>query len=617
MRGPIPTSVDLSNGSPRVNLTEQHLADLRRTGLSDETIAAAELHMLSARDVAGLLERDDAGSGLAIPYPNCTFSDGALYVRVRLDTPLVIGGDQVRYLTKKGERNQVYVPSILPASVLADPDVPLVITEGEKKTLKACQEGIRCVGLAGVWSWKTKVEGRSVPLPYLDDIAWQGRTVVITFDSDSQTNPSVQKAQAALAVELSARGAHVRIPTLPPGPNGEKVGLDDYLVIHTAEEFQALVARTPEWRPEGQADLRTLPPIKGGGSGGEALHTSLRAFNFAALRRNAQEGRFELHFLPFLGNEDCRLICLGLSTLISGYPKAGKSTLLFHLAHEWAAAGHRILYLTEESEVIWKARVTACREDGLEHMVGIFGLGVRPECLVRRAAHGDEDIVIVDTTNLLGIQDGNDSATVWAALSPWVAMAREKGKTALFAHHTNKSLQGDLKAVAGSYNFAAVVDCVLLLCPGASPNRRVLDGASRALPVEAVMYELQDGQLRCLGDPKGVALEAVAANCVAMLSTAFGQRKTTGEILAAIPDPKPSLAQVQQALTAAAERGGIVRDPPMSHGKKPGTTYRWWVPEAETSPPTTQVLVGREVGGSEQGTLPPVPDQAGEEATNA
>ena len=599
-------------------LSAGHFVDLRRSGLTNETIAAAELRSLSAADAAVLMCRDDVGGGLAIPYPDCVFSDGAPYVRVRLDDPLTAkDGSTVRYLTKKGERNRLYTPAILPTDAPSNPTVPLAIVEGEKKALKGCQERIPTVGLAGVWSWKTKVEGRSVPLPDLDDIAWQGRPVVIAFDSDSQTNSSVQKAQAALATELSARGARVRIPRLPPGPNGEKVGLDDYLVTHSAEEFRALVAQTPEWRSEAQAHLRTPPPIRGGVVGGEAPHTGLRAFNFAALRRNAQEERFELHFLPFLGKEGLSLICEGLATLIAAYPKGGKSTLLFQLAHEWAATGHRILYVTEESEVVWKARVIACREDGLENMIGIFGLGVRPEHLLRRAADGDEDIVIVDTTNLLGIQDGNDSATVWAALSPWVAMAREKSKTALFAHHTNKSLQGDLKAVAGSYNFAAVVDCVLVLCPGASPNRRVLGGASRVVPVEAVMYELQDGQLRCLGDPKGVTLEAVAAKCVAMLSNACGQRKTTREILAAIPDPKPSLAQVQQALALVGEAGKVLRDPPWSAGAKPGATYHWWVPDAETSPPTTQVLAGGEVGGCEQGAFPVAPDHAGEKATNA
>ena len=235
--------------NPPTELAAHHLADLRRSGLSDETIVAAGFYSISAEEVAALLGRDDAGSGMAIPYPNCTFSNGTPYVRVRLDVPLVIDGHSVRYLTKKGERNRLYVPSILPGSVLADPSIPLVITEGEKKALKACQEGIRCVGLAGVWCWKTKIDGRSVPLPDLDLVVWPGRLVVIAFDSDSQTKPSVRTAQSRLAKELSARGARVHIVELPSDPDSEKVGLDDYLVAHSRVEFEALVEAAPLWEP--------------------------------------------------------------------------------------------------------------------------------------------------------------------------------------------------------------------------------------------------------------------------------------------------------------------------------------------------------------------------------
>ena len=134
---------------------EQHLADLRRSGLTDEIIAAAGFRSLSAAEVAALLGRDDAGAGLAIPYPHCVCGDGKPYVRVRLDIPLKIKDDAVRYLTRRGECNRLYIPSKLGPSVLTDPSIPLVITEGEKKTLKACQEGLACVGLAGVWSWRT------------------------------------------------------------------------------------------------------------------------------------------------------------------------------------------------------------------------------------------------------------------------------------------------------------------------------------------------------------------------------------------------------------------------------------------------------------------------------
>jgi len=239
-------------------LDPHHLADLRRSGLTDEAIVAAEFHALSAEDVAALLGRDDTGGGLAIPYLNCAFADGTPYVRVRLSVPLVIGDHGVRYLTKKGEQNRLYVPPLLPPSVFPDPGIPLVITEGEKKALKACQEGIPCVGLAGVWSWRTKLDGNSLPLPDLELIVWQGRPVAIAFDSDSQTNPSVRAAQGALADELSARGAQVRVPKLPTGPSGQKVGLDDYLLAHTKEEFDDVLRATSRWAPRAASSAQVV-----------------------------------------------------------------------------------------------------------------------------------------------------------------------------------------------------------------------------------------------------------------------------------------------------------------------------------------------------------------------
>jgi hypothetical protein len=91
------------------------------------------------------------------------------------------------------------------------------------------------------------MEAKSIPLPDLDTVVWTQRPVVIAFDSDSKSNPSVRAAQSKLAKELTARGAQVRVLKLPPDADGGKVGLDDYLLSHRQEAFQALVEATPLW----------------------------------------------------------------------------------------------------------------------------------------------------------------------------------------------------------------------------------------------------------------------------------------------------------------------------------------------------------------------------------
>jgi putative DNA primase/helicase len=131
----------------------------------------------------------------------------------------------------------------------------LLITEGEKKTLALWQAGHQVVGLGGVWNWCEKAEGykrlkESRPIADLDKVTWK-RPVIILFDSDGHDNYKVRQAAFRLARELAERGAKVSILFLPPGPNGEKVGVDDYLVAHGPEAFRDLLAQAwpfdPAW----------------------------------------------------------------------------------------------------------------------------------------------------------------------------------------------------------------------------------------------------------------------------------------------------------------------------------------------------------------------------------
>jgi putative DNA primase/helicase len=95
-------------------------------------------------------------------------------------------------------------------------------------------------------------------------IPWQGRSVYIAFDSDATENINVRWAEYHLAQALSKKGATVRIIRFASGPvNGDgkpvKVGLDDFLVTHTADKLRAMMAAASEpSRPE--AGLFTSTP---------------------------------------------------------------------------------------------------------------------------------------------------------------------------------------------------------------------------------------------------------------------------------------------------------------------------------------------------------------------
>ena len=194
-------------------LREEHLLDLGRSGLSANTITAARLRSIDRASLTQILGFDPRCGGLIFPY----FIGGeTVLVRVKVDSPYQPFGRKkpAKYLTPRGATNRLYVPPNLSGECLTDASIPLIIAEGEKKALKAVQEGFPCVfyaGIAGVWSWKTKVNGMRRAIPDFDSINWSERRAYIAFDSDAVTNRNVMAAEESLASELRKRGANVGI----------------------------------------------------------------------------------------------------------------------------------------------------------------------------------------------------------------------------------------------------------------------------------------------------------------------------------------------------------------------------------------------------------------------
>lgn len=276
-------------------LYEQHMADLRSSGLSLETIKVSGFRSVCGEDANQALGRKDLrGNAMEIPYfthngnpPSCRYKPD--------NPPLDKKGRPCKYLTAKGAGNQAYFPPNLPDRSLTDTSRGLLITEGEKKALKATQEGFPCLGLAGVWCFRSKDQhGRSRPIADLDYIEWQDRKVWIVFDSDLADKPEVQRAEAALAEELQRRGALVHLVRLPDGRQGEKVGLDDFLIQHgeggpaelrkllkEAESIQGDSTSAHETYPYAIQDGR-LGWMKSVGRGDDATEIFVPLCNFVA-----------------------------------------------------------------------------------------------------------------------------------------------------------------------------------------------------------------------------------------------------------------------------------------------------------------------------------------------
>jgi hypothetical protein len=213
-----------------------HLADLKRSGLSEETIQVAGIYTVPPDEICKKLGGLANGvvSVLAFPYPGC---DGFERYKVWRDE----GKSGSKYIQKAGTPNRLYIMPGLDLAV----DNPLIIVEGEKKALALRQAGFLVVGIGGIWSWYEKGEGykkpkESRPIADLDRVNWR-RTVTIIFDSDGHDNFLVRLAAFRLARELSHRGAAVSILFLPHGKNGEKVEVDDFLVAHGQEKLREML----------------------------------------------------------------------------------------------------------------------------------------------------------------------------------------------------------------------------------------------------------------------------------------------------------------------------------------------------------------------------------------
>jgi putative DNA primase/helicase len=204
------------------------LANLRASGLTDETIRANRL-------------RTEQGS-LVFPYRDL---NGVVncFARCRPQVPRVVDRKEAKYEQPKGSVPRAYFPA---ASLgrLRDGESPIYVTEGEKKALALAQLGLAAVGIGGVWCWKKK--GTDDLIDDLAAVPWAGRPVYVVFDYDRKPDTRLQTAEAArrLAGALRKVGAReVGAVDLPPGPDGSKQGVDDFLVAKGAEPFRELVGQ--------------------------------------------------------------------------------------------------------------------------------------------------------------------------------------------------------------------------------------------------------------------------------------------------------------------------------------------------------------------------------------
>jgi predicted P-loop ATPase len=169
------------------------------------------------------------------------------------------------------------VPGINP-TLLHDSSVPIVITEGEFKTLalwRLADHGspgrprLLPLGLAGVYNWRGTI-GKTVGpdgsrmdvkgvIPDLGWVGWQDRKVVIAYDADAVTKELVRIARSELAAHLRSRGALVGFLEWDIAKGK---GIDDHLAIvgpdAVIDEIAQVDFASSSWRKD---LLRARPPM--------------------------------------------------------------------------------------------------------------------------------------------------------------------------------------------------------------------------------------------------------------------------------------------------------------------------------------------------------------------
>jgi hypothetical protein len=362
-------------------------------------------------------------------------------------------GRAVKYETPTGSRLLLDVPRSLNGT-LANPRVPLYITEGARKADSAVSHGLCGVALLGVWGWRgTNEHGGKTALADWDAVALNGREVYIVFDSDLATKPEVQASLRRFAAFLGKRDAIVRVVTLPPGVDGSKVGLDDFLVAgHSEVELQALAAPLSE-------SPAVVEPVSEPDPGNGLVFE--RASDLLAQPDVTQEWIVE-HQLPVGG--------LGL---LVGYPKSGKSVTAQNLAlavargedflGRFPTTPGAVFYIAHEEHRDQTRR--RWREMGAttEPVYFAFAPHLRDgltklQAAVARAPERPVLVIVDPLFKFVHVKDVNDYAQVTAALAPLMAFTRETGLAILALHHTGKGSREVGQEALGSTGIIGGVD---------------------------------------------------------------------------------------------------------------------------------------------------------------
>lgn len=214
------------------DLTDAEIVELGKRWIDPATARAAGLkhlnHVEGKELIAGRGSFDYSGIGIWYFLPGRP--NDPVAARLRRENPEIdarTGKPSRKYLSAPGDRNRLYFPRHLDPKLVQDINVPVIVTEGELKTLALWRlanwrTGVPefiPVGVSGVnnfmgiigtttneYGARVAVRGQ---IPDMDLLYYRARKFIIAFDSDAVLKDAVKKARWALSIILRERGAEV------------------------------------------------------------------------------------------------------------------------------------------------------------------------------------------------------------------------------------------------------------------------------------------------------------------------------------------------------------------------------------------------------------------------
>jgi len=297
------------------------------------------------------------------------------------------------------------------------------------------------------------------------------------------------------------------------------------------------------------------------------------------------------------------MACGGI-TLMSGYPKAGKSTLLTSIIRDITRGGPLaerrltgpVLMMSEEPTGIWANRrddlnlppdsvLFVDRETHARPSMGEWR-GITSQLAEQTKRLGAELVVIDTLGGCWPVVGENDAGEVLEALAPLRDISAA-GACVLLIHHTRKSEASHGTAARGSIAIPGFVDCMMELRrhgDDADDRRRLLSAWGRwpDIPGETVI-EFDGESYTIVGNREQAARDDRESIILSVLPSG-GIGMTADEVRAEWPEQrKPSTTRLRGELVQGARQRGLWQ----IHGTGlSGNAYRFTLHPPSHEPPS-------------------------------